>query len=48
VAEATRATVRMLPGGGDIVEKDGRFYLSGPPFVAWACERQGYIKRVVR
>lgn len=45
---AVRATIAMLPGGGRLVESDGRFFLLGGDFLAFACERQGYVKRVIR
>lgn len=43
--EATRATMRALPGG-DLIERDGRFFVPAG-FPAWAAERQGYVKRIV-
>lgn len=44
---ATRAAVEGLPGGGRLLEENGRFFLEGPPFVAWACVRQGYVAEVL-
>jgi hypothetical protein len=47
---AVRATIAGLPGNGELIEDGWKFYLTGEPigFVAFACERQGYVKRVVR
>lgn len=42
--EATRATIRML--GGQLQEVGGRFYVA-KGYIAWACARQGYVKRVL-
>jgi hypothetical protein len=44
---AVRNTISMLPGGGSLLEEGGAFYLEGPEFVAWACEHQGYVRRVL-
>lgn len=47
--DGVRWTIERLPGGSTLVGRDGRFYLSGGDlkFVAWACEKQGYVKRIV-
>lgn len=47
--EATRSTIRMLhpAGSHDLIEKDGRYYIHDG-FCAFACERQGYVKMVLR
>ena len=45
--EATRATVRMLRPGADLVEREGRYYVQDG-YVAWACVRQGYVRAVIR
>jgi hypothetical protein len=45
---ATRATLQALPGGGaGLIERGGRFFVQNG-FPAFACERQGYVKRVIR
>jgi hypothetical protein len=44
---ATRATLETLPGGGCLIERGGRFFVQNG-FPAFACERQGYVKRVIR
>lgn len=46
--KAVRATIAMLPGGGELVEENGSFYLNGSDFLIFACERQGYVKSVCR
>jgi hypothetical protein len=43
--EAVRVTLAQLPGGR-LLEHEGRYYVPAG-FVAWACERQGYVKRVI-
>lgn len=43
---ATRATIEMLPGGAKLIEENGRFYLIGTDFAAFACSQQGYVKKV--
>lgn len=48
---ATRATIEMLPGWvpgmPGLLEDGGRFYVCDG-FIAFACERQGYVKAVRR
>ena len=45
---AVRRTLAGLPGGGGVLlERDGRYFVS-EGFCAWACERQGYVKRVIK
>lgn len=44
--EAVRRTMQALKPGGDLIEKDGRFFVPSG-FPAWAAERQGYVKRLV-
>jgi hypothetical protein len=44
--DAVRSTMRSLPGG-DLVERDGRFFVPDG-FPSWAAERQGYVKRLVK
>lgn len=46
--EAVRATLKQLPGGAaDLVERDGKFFVADG-FPAYACQNQGYVKRVIR
>ena len=42
--EATRNTIAML--GGSLTERDGRYFVPAG-FIAFACERQGYVRRVL-
>lgn len=50
--EALKRTIAMLPGGGSLVkrERDGKWILCGgdTKFLAFACENQGYVKKVIR
>ena len=48
--EATRSTISMLSVGAQLVLRGDRYYISGGDarYVAWACERQGYVRRVIR
>lgn len=45
--DAVRATIRALPGDNDLTEDGGRFFVPDG-FCAWACEQQGYVRRVIR
>lgn len=46
--EAVRSTLKMLPMGGAVLhERDGKFYVPDG-FAAFACENQGYVRRVIR
>lgn len=46
--DAVGRTLGQLPlGGGRLMEHGGRFYVEDG-FVAYACERQGYVKEVRR
>lgn len=45
--EATRETLESLPGGVRFLEEDGRYYVTAG-FGAFAAERQGYVRRVLR
>lgn len=42
--DATRNTIKQL--GDELIEKDGKFFVS-KDYTAWACVRQGYVKRRV-
>lgn len=42
---AVRQTMQGLKGG-DLLERDGRFFVPAG-FPAWAAERQGYVKRLM-
>lgn len=45
---ATANTIAMLPNSGDgLVNIEGRWYVPSG-FVAFACERQGYVRKVRR
>jgi len=44
--KATRETLLQLPGG-KLIEREGRYFVPAG-FPAWACERQGYVKRVLK
>jgi hypothetical protein len=45
---AVRHTIQQLPpGNGLLFEEDGHWFLVGNDFLRWACERQGYVKRVI-
>jgi hypothetical protein len=47
--ESVRSTLQQLPPGNSLlIEEDGKFYLIGSDFTVWACERQGYVKKVIR
>ncbi len=47
--DAVRHTLDQLPGGPALlIEESGKFFLVGDDFVMWACERQGYVKKVHR
>lgn len=48
--QATRDTIAQLPTGraDQLEEIGGEWYLDAPDFIVWACERQGYVKRVIR
>lgn len=48
--KATRDTIAQLPGGRgqQLYKVNGTWYLDAPDFIVWACERQGYVKRVIR
>lgn len=46
--EAVRGTLDQLHGGPwYLVEQDGKWYIPDG-FCAFACEQQGYVKRVIR
>lgn len=54
--DATRRTIEMLPGCCTLERRPGnRFFIVPVPiapqtdvkFVAWACQRQGYVKEVL-
>lgn len=45
--DALRSTLRMLPGAPALTTRDGRYFIPDG-FASFACERQGYVARVVR
>jgi hypothetical protein len=47
--DATRNTIRMLDRNADLVERDGRWFITNASgFVAFAVEHQGYVRAIVR
>ena len=42
--EATQNTLKMI--GGDLVERDSKYYLRGSGYVKWAAVHQGYVKSI--
>jgi hypothetical protein len=45
--KAVRATLEQAPINAKLEERDGRFFVIGSDFTRFACEQQGYVKRVL-